>query len=273
MIEHCLSYKLPSKSTVTVFADADPRLKLIDSTGLKHTKTSEPLDALSDPRSRHRRCRRLMANLAKIAGNPDALKKFTDRGGYLMLWGRREEQQATTRSSASSVGRAHEPRYRAQESTNQMFPWAADRYPAKDTFTYVVYLDDIAPFAKSAKYGHGWSQMTNGLTSADSWKFIFYHELKSDPNPKWSAEFPKAEEVTHFAIVLNTHYQVVKKLRLLFDDDPKTARTLDLKGDAELKRGIRRADRIAARRSPWSRWSSTRAASNRPQAWTTSGSP
>jgi beta-galactosidase len=121
------------------------------------------------------------------------------------------------------------------EGTEQIYPWAADRYPAKDTFTYVVDLDDIAPFAKSAKYAHGWSQMTNGLTSADSWKFIFYHELKNDPHPKWSAELPREEEVTRFAIVLNTHYQVIRKLRLVFDDNEADAEVLDLKGAAELK--------------------------------------
>ena len=35
--------------------------------------------------------------------------------------------------------------------------------------------------------------MTNGLTSADSWKFIFYHELAkgADPHPKWAAELPE----------------------------------------------------------------------------------
>src|SRR5437763_5702523 len=72
------------------------------------------------------------------------------------------------------------------ESTERIYPWSGDRYPANDTFTHVVSLDDIAPFAVSKQYAHGWGQMTNGLTSADSWKFIFYHDLKkADPRPKW----------------------------------------------------------------------------------------
>ena len=255
LIEHCLDYKLPAKSTATVFADADPRLKLIDSTGLKHTNRPEVLDALGDPKTDIAVVDASPANLAKIAGSPETLKKFTARGGYLMLWGLTPDglasydkivgvehairpfglERVTLPAVRDSLLAGLTSRDVAQEGTEQINPWAADRYPAKDTFTYVVDLDDIAPFAKSAKYGHGWGQMTNGLTSADNWKFIFYHELKTDPNPKWSAEFPKEEEVTHFAIVLNTHYQVVKKMRLLFDDDPKTAVTIDLKGEAELK--------------------------------------
>src|SRR5262249_47356584 len=82
---------------------------------------------------------------------------------------------------------------------------------------------------------HGWSQMTNGLTSADSWKFIFYHELKNDPHPKWSAELPHEEEVLSLSIILNTHYQVISKMRVIFDDNEANAVTLDLKGVAELK--------------------------------------
>jgi beta-galactosidase len=77
--------------------------------------------------------------------------------------------------------------------------------------------------------------MTNGLTSADSWKFIFYHELKNDPHPKWSATLPHEEEILSFSIILNTHYQVISRLRLIFDDNDADAVTLDLKGVAELK--------------------------------------
>ncbi|HEX3314789.1 MAG TPA: hypothetical protein VHR72_07865, partial [Gemmataceae bacterium] len=255
LIEHCLTYKLPAKSTVTVFAANDTRLKLIDSTGLKHTKRREVLDALGDPKADIAVVDASPANLAKIAGSPETLKKFTARGGYLMLWGLTPEglasydkivgvehairpfgmERVTLPAVRDSLLAGLTSRDVAQEGTEQINPWAADRYPAKDTFTYVVDLDDIAPFAKSARTGFGWGQMTNGLTSADNWKFIFYQELKADPTPKWSAEFPKAEEVTHFAIVLNAHYQVVKKMRLVFDDDPKTAVTFDLKGEPELR--------------------------------------
>jgi beta-galactosidase len=125
------------------------------------------------------------------------------------------------------------------EGTELIYPWAGDRYPADNTFTYIVDLDDIAPFVKSAKYAHGWSQMTNGLTSADSWKFIFYHELKGDPHPKWSAEFPHEEEVTDFSIILNVHYRRITKLRLLFDEDEAGAVTLDLKPGKELLQEFR----------------------------------
>jgi beta-galactosidase len=142
------------------------------------------------------------------------------------------------------------------EGTEKIYPWAGDRYPAKDTFTSVVDLDDIAPFCKSEKYAHGWAQMTNGLTSADSWKFIFYHDLgKADPRPKWSAALPQEEEVVRFSIVLNVHYHIIRKMRLLFDDDPATAIDLDLKPGAELRQDFaipnRKCKRITLEPLAW----------------------
>ena len=34
------------------------------------------------------------------------------------------------------------------ESGEQMFPWAGDKYLVDDEFTYIVDLDDIAPFCE-----------------------------------------------------------------------------------------------------------------------------
>jgi Glycosyl hydrolases family 2/Glycosyl hydrolases family 2, TIM barrel domain len=255
LIRYCLDYRLPAKKTVVALPDGDPRLKLIESIGLKYSRDNDLVVALRSPEVEIVVADASPANLARLAKAPDVVQAFTKRGGHVMLWGLTPEGLASYNRVVGidhvirpfGMERVTLPAVRdpllagltnrdvAQEGTEQIFPWSGDRYPAKDTFTDVVDLDDIAPFAKSAKYAHGWSQMTNGLTSADAWKFIFYHELKNDPHPKWSAELPKAEEVTGFSIVLNTHYQVITKLRLIFDDNLADAETLTLKDTAELK--------------------------------------
>jgi beta-galactosidase len=255
LVRYCLDYRVAAKTTATIFADGDLRLGLLDATGLKHTRAPGVLEALADAKTEIVVADASPANLAKLAGAADKLRAFTARGGYLMLWGLTPEGLASYNQVVDvhhvirpfGMERVTLPGKRdpllagitsrdvVLEGTEPIYPWAGDRYPAKDTFTYVVDLEDIAPFAKSAKHAHGWAQMTNGLTSADSWKFIFYHELKDDPHPKWSAELPHEEEVTGFAIVLNTHYQVITKLRLIFDDDEAGAATLELKGTPELK--------------------------------------
>ena len=85
----------------------------------------------------------------------------------------------------------------ALESAEKIYPWAGDRYPAADSFTHVVDLDDIAPFATAVKYADGWAKMTNGLTSADSWKFIFYHDQDAAGlAPSWAAKLAREELVT-----------------------------------------------------------------------------
>ncbi len=255
LIAYGLEYRLPQKTTVTVFADGDLRQKLLDSTGLKSSRTADVVTAVTDAKADIVVADASPANLAKLAAVKEKLRAFADRGGTLMLWGLTPEgladfnkvvgvnhvirpfrmERVTLPGERDPLIAGLTARDVVMEGTELIYPWAGDRYPAKDTYTYVVDLDDIAPFARSAKDAFGWSQMTNGLTSADSWKFIFYHELKNDPHPKWSAELPHEEEVTRFAIVLNTHYRVVRKLRLIFDDHEKDAITLDLKGVAELK--------------------------------------
>jgi beta-galactosidase len=255
LIRYCLDYRLPAKATVSVFPDGDLRLKLLDAIGLKHGRAANILQALSDSKTDIVVADASPANLAKLAGAKEEFHKFTDRGGYLMLWGLTPEgladynkvvginhvlrpfqmERVTLPGRRDPLLAGITARDVVLEGTEQIYPWAGDRYPGKDTFTYVVDLEDIAPFAKSSKYAYGWSQMTNGLTSADSWKFIFYHELKNDPRPKWSVEFPHPEEILSFSIILNTHYQVISKLRLIFDDNEADAVTLDLKRVAELK--------------------------------------
>lgn len=119
------------------------------------------------------------------------------------------------------------------ESNEKIFSWRGDRYPAKDGFTHVVDLDDVAPFCTSQSESYGFSQMTNGMVSADAWVFIFSHDLAQDPHPKWTATLPKEEEIVEFSIVPNTFYHQITKMRLIFDGDAATAIELNLKTKME----------------------------------------
>jgi hypothetical protein len=257
LLNHCAAYSPPAKVTAVVLPDGDVRLKLLAATGLKYRKTAALAEALADKANELVVADAGTANLKALAAAPDAVKAFTARGGWLILWGLTPDGLADFNKV---VGQNHVIRpFRLErvtlppvrdplisgltmrdvvlESNEKIYPWSGDRYPANDTLTYVVDLDDVAPFVRSQKYAHAWSQMTNGLTSADSWKFIFYHELAkgADPHPKWAADFPKEEEVTEFSIILNTHYNLITKMRLLFDGRAEDAMTLDLKPGAELR--------------------------------------
>ena len=53
-----------------------------------------------------------------------------------------------------------------------------------DAFTNVVDLDDVAPFCNAGPRGFIWGQITNGLTSADDWVFIYEHNIKGRSAPQ-----------------------------------------------------------------------------------------
>ena len=129
----------------------------------------------------------------------------------------------------------------------------ATAIPPSDTFTHVVDLDDVAPFAKSAKYAHGWAQMTNGLTSGRPLEVhLLSRTVKNDPKPKWSASCPRKRRFLELLVIMNAHYRRITKLRLIFDNNEADAVTLDLKPVAELRQDFT-LKRRKFKRSPWSR--------------------
>ena len=90
--------------------------------------------------------------------------------------------------------------------------------------------------------------MTNGLTSADSWKFIFYHDQSTGGEfPKWSADLAKPETVRGLSIVLNADYRTLTRLRVTFDGDPKSAVELALKPAEGTPAGVRLPRRALAK--------------------------
>ncbi len=194
--------------------------------------------------------------LKKLAANGDAVKAFTGRGGWLMLWGLTPEGLADFNKVVGqnhvirpfhlervTMPPARDPilsgltiRDVALESTKRIHPWSGDVYPADDAFTYVVDLDDVAPFCDAGKDGYLWGQITNGLVSADDWVFIYEHNIKDDPHPKWTAQLPKEEEVVDFSIVPNAFDNRLTKLKLTFHGPGgDESETLDLKPENTLQ--------------------------------------
>ncbi len=256
LLNYAADYKPVSKVAVAVFNEGDLRLKLLQTSGLKFGPSGNLSDALSDSKNEIVIADASAANLARLAVNPDPLRQFTERGGQLMLWGLTEKglpdfnqlvgvqhvirpfkmERVTLPAKRDPFIAGLTARDVVLEGSEKINPWAGDRFPAADTFTQIVDLDDVAPFANAGKDAHAWSQMTNGLTSADSWKFIMYHNLKEQgAKPRWEGAFPKAVTVDRFSIIINGHYNKITKLKLICDDNENDAVTLDLKPEAELR--------------------------------------
>ncbi len=249
LLVHAAIYAPVEKKTAIVLDKTDSRAKLLASVGLKATPSDDLLAAIADPTISVVVADASAANLKKLTADRKTFDAFTSRGGQLLLWGltpaglldfnrlvgidhairpfRMERVTMAARRDPILAGLT--TRDVVLESTRKIFPWSGDLYPADDAFTHIVDLDDIAPFCECPEQPWGWGQMTNGLVSADAWVFIYSHDLKSSPKPRWTAKLPREHTIREFSIVPNTFYYPIRKLKLVFDGDEKTAMTIDLK--------------------------------------------
>lgn len=250
MLAYCERYVLVQKHTAVVMDAASPALTLLADSGLKFDRVGDVLAAMADGKHQIVVFDATAANLKALADSGDAIKAFTAKGGWLMPWGVTPAGLADFNRIVGvehvlrpfELERVNMPAVRdpilsgltvrdvTMESAEQIFPWAGDKYLVEDEFTYVVDLDDIAPFcefpgakagdvAAAKAAGAGWSRnMVNGFTSADAWKLIHYMTL---PDTKVTLRLPREETIDAVSIVLNTHYAVATKVQLYFGDDPK----------------------------------------------------
>ena len=250
LLSYCERYVLVRKNTAVAMAPKSPAAKLLVDAGLKFDAVGDVLSAMADGKHQIIVFDATAANLKALAAAGQRVKAFTARGGWLMAWGLTPDGLADFNRLVGvehvirpfELERVNLPAVRdsvisgltvrdvTMESGEQIFPWAGDKYLVDDEFTYLVDLDDIAPFcefpgtkagdlAAAKAAGPGWTRnVVNGFTSADGWKLIHYMDTKS---PAVTMNLPRAETVDAFSIVLNVHYAVATKLHLLFDDDPE----------------------------------------------------
>lgn len=186
-------------------------------------------------------------NLRRLAGSRDALEAFTQRGGWVMLWNvtpkglpflndlvgvehvmrpfRCEKVQLPAQRDPLTMGLSQ--RDVVFYSGERIFGWVRDEYLADDVFTHVVDLHDIAPFSQGPGI-EGTASVVNGLTSDDAWKYIVYREGIDEGDPSMLWTFPRRERVKGFSIIPNEHYRRIERFRLVFDENPATAKEFAL---------------------------------------------
>jgi beta-galactosidase len=92
----------------------------------------------------------------------------------------------------------------------QIFNFQAGEWPDENAYSYVVDLDDIAPFGKSPYFG--WGNAVNNFTSADgAWQLI------QDLPPEQAVmpiTLPRPEKLLELTWVSDTNYEGTTKIRL-----------------------------------------------------------
>ena len=250
LVGYCATYAPVRCSTAVVMAVDKAAFRMLSDSGLRFDSVDDILTAVSDGKHQFVVFDATPRSLEALAGSMDKVRAFTEKGGWLMAWGLTPEGLAAYNTVVGvdhllrpfELERVSLPAIRdtllsgltvrdiTMESGEPIFPWAGGKYLVDDEFTYVVDLDDIAPFCEfpGAKAGDkaaaraavaSWSRnAVNGFTSADAWKLIYY--MGTD-NARLSVTLPTQERIDRFSVVLNTHYSVATKVNLYLDDDPQ----------------------------------------------------
>ena len=246
-----LNYRLEFADVATVIAD--PLLKqAVDAIGLQYSAAENAEAALQDTAEKIAVISATPQHLKRLADNPSLLDDYWQRGGTLILCGLTPEGLADFNRI---VGVEHVIRPFKRErvtfpavrnpltagltvgdivmlSGQRIFGWTADEYVASDVFTYVVDLDDIAPFAKSDFSSY--DNIVNGFVGSDGWPLIIDFEHPTDGRPyEINIDLPTEETITQYTHDQSINYNPTTRMALLFDGKHRTELNLDTSGDAQ----------------------------------------
>jgi len=248
MLHYADHFKLTYRDTVVV-ADSDPQFKkAVDAIGLKYAPAGDAMAAIARPGT----IALLDASpacLRDLAAVPARITAFTAAGGWIVLNNLTPDGLA---DFDKLVGVAHIirpfnpekvtwPKIRnplsagisgidlAMGNGQQIVPWQAGEWPDPNSFSYVVDLDDIAPFCTSTYYR--WGNAINNFTQADgAWQLI---ENLAPDKAVVPMVLPRAEKLLELTWVSDVNYQGTTRIQLtvngkdyLFDtvpdDSPQT---------------------------------------------------
>jgi beta-galactosidase len=242
LLDYADAYKLEHRPVVAALGGGDPQMaKALDEIGLRYTRANDPVLAVARPGRRIALVAATPANLKALADNLPKVKAFTDAGGWVVLHGLTPEGLADYnklvgfdhmirpfRRERVTLPAARSPLLSgvttgdvALYSAERIFPWAEGNYVASDIFSYVVDLDDVAPFAKFP--GDHLLNMVNGFVSADAWKLIVNVPAPPKPPLDWTLRLPKEQEIVGMDWIGNTFYYPVTKVELIFDGKERAA--------------------------------------------------
>ena len=239
-------------ANVAAVIENGPLGKAVDAIGLQYAKAADPQSAIRDPQSGIALVSATPANLKQLAGQPELLQSFWQRGGTLMLCGLTPDGLADYNRI---VGVNHTLRPFKRErvtfpavrhpltagltvgdivmlSGKRIFGWTADEFVADDVFSHVVDLDELATFAKSdfASYDN----IVNGFVGSDGSPLIIDFEHPQDGTPyQINLDLPQAETIVEYTHDPSLNYNATTKIALLFDGKDRVEYDLAPTGDAQ----------------------------------------
>ncbi len=260
LLAYAASYRLVQKQTATAVKEGSPIDALLSDINLRYDRTDDMVGAISDGKHQIVIAEADPATLKTLAANLDKVKAFTQGGGWLMLFDVTPEgladynkvvgyehllrpfemERVTLPAVRDPILSGLTTRDVVMESGQRIYAWAGDRFMSNDEFTFILDIDDIAPFCKFPDPGY-WNDegaqpggdtwprnMVNGFTESDSWRYCFSIHLDNGDPTNWDLKLPRQEDVIGFSIYPNRIYHHVTQVKLTFDGDPSSVVTLDL---------------------------------------------
>lgn len=226
-----------------VLTDGDSQLdQLLKQTGLQYDSANTIADLLKRaPTHKVMVIKASAQNMAWLRTNKALIETWASGGGKMMLVnltdtgikdfdqlvgfphvirpGTRERVRLDNLANPLLLGISD--RDIAMDADEFIARWRNQRYISDRVFTNVIDGVEVASFAKvNGKY----SNMFNGLTNADFWRYICY----LDPTETIHMQFAYPQKLERMQLWTNSTYQVIKRLRLIFDSNRATAMNIDL---------------------------------------------
>jgi len=219
----------------------DARSQLLKTAKLPVEQTGDILAALADNRFKVVVADADPATLQRLADSPDALKTFTARGGWLVLWGLEPQGLALFNRivgvehllrpvEVEKVTPADASRFLPGIKENDLLieePGSDLHYPAPDAWYGALDFDDIAPFCTlpgpefwgfpdgKPKTDRWPRNMVNGFTD-ENWRLQFVFNLDKGAHTSIPLRLPRRETVTGFSFFPGP-YGRIRRIRLVSD--------------------------------------------------------
>lgn len=236
----------PRRQVASSIALDSPQGRLLAAAGVAVTTADDVLAALRSKTSGIVVVDATAERLASLAGDLEAVQRFTASGGWLVAWGVAPDGLAAF-NRIVGVGHLIRPFRRERvDFTGVRDPLVAGlarsdlampATPEDALFTHVLDLDDIAPFCAYPpwqRFNPGAAEpapdrdplrLVDGLTTRDDWRHVF--QLSTDPPfLAWDVELPRPEAITGIELINNGLYRFLSRIEVTVDGD--AARTVPL---------------------------------------------
>lgn len=248
MLRYADGYEPPSRSVVVWAPDRPDITRMVADLHCRQsqvTSLQEALDPVAHPVLVLSASRR---NLEALLALRPQLDRYTEGGGWVMLWGlepdgldaynsllgthhlmrpfRMERVTVVPDQLMAGLGNRDVVQY----SADTLAAWTGDKWISRDVFTYCVDGADLAPFCRVPNQKDGPYKPTfddkdpfnwvNGMTGDESWRYIvqiWHGDWPASGSPPFEFMLPLPSKIESVRVWNNANYNTIRDLEVQLD--------------------------------------------------------